>query len=292
MTIVKDAAAAPSGSAAEPGGDTDAVLDSVGSLAQHPAAGHPQHRHPLAISSHPQHRADAVDVSVRSGRSHVSQDSKYALHIDVGEDEPPASVQEALDDAYDHPPPRPTLGHQVRCYFRKLRGGLDHRLKVPHATDLFFSWLGAFVGIAVVSLLDRALWRAAHFPLLVASFGATAVLVYGVPESKLAQPWNVIGGQVVSAIVGVLVRLALAARVPWLANALGMSLALLAQQLLTVVHPPGGATALIACSATITAPWMGFQFVLTVAVGSVVLVVVAGFVNNFCRDRSYPTFWF
>jgi CBS domain-containing membrane protein len=60
-----------------------------------------------------------------------------------------------------------------------------------------------------------------------------------VPESKLSQPWNVIGGQVVSAVVGILVRLALASRVPWLANALGMSLALVAQQLLTMVHPPG-----------------------------------------------------
>ncbi|KAI8467552.1 MAG: HPP family-domain-containing protein [Monoraphidium minutum] len=180
----------------------------------------------------------------------------------------------------------------LRAFGRKLRGGLDHRLKVPHLTDLFVSWLGAFVGIAVVSLLDQALWRAVHFPLLVASFGASAVLLYGVPESKLAQPWNVIGGQLLSSLIGVAVRLALSGRVPWLANALGMSLALLAMQLTTTTHPPGGATALIACSAPITAPWMGFQFCITVTLGSCVMVFVAFITNNVCRDRSYPTYWF
>lgn len=61
------------------------------------------------------------------------------------------------------------------------------------------------------------------------------------PESKLSQPWNVVGGQVLSSIVGVAVRLALTHHVPWLANALGMSLALVAMQLTTTVHPPGAA---------------------------------------------------
>jgi CBS-domain-containing membrane protein len=62
------------------------------------------------------------------------------------------------------------------------------------------------------------------------------------------------GGQVVSAIVGVCIRLALD-KVQWLANALGMSLALLAMQLTQTTHPPGGATALIACSMASMAPW-------------------------------------
>lgn len=233
------------------------------------------------------------DVSVRSGRSYASAaSSKVAPRVDVADDEPPQRVQAALEDAYVHPPPRPTLGHQLRAFGRKWRGGLDHRLKVPHWQDVLFSWLGAFAGIAVVSLLDRALWSAVHFPLLVASFGASAVLLYGVPESKLAQPWNVLGGQVISAVIGVAIRLALAERVPWLANALGMSLALVAMELTTTTHPPGGATALIACSSPVTSSWMGFQFVATVALGSVVLVFVALITNNVCRDRSYPTFWF
>lgn len=88
-----------------------------------------------------------------------------------------------------------------------------------------------------------------------------------------------------------LVRLALASRVPWLANALGMSLALVAMQLTTTTHPPGGATALIACSAPFTAPWAGFQFVATVALGSAIMIAVALVTNNVCRDRAYPTYW-
>jgi CBS-domain-containing membrane protein len=62
------------------------------------------------------------------------------------------------------------------------------------------------------------------------------------------------GGQVISAIVGVCVRLALD-KVQWLANTVGMSLALLAMQLTQTTHPPGGATALIACSMASMAPW-------------------------------------
>ena len=166
---------------------------------------HQQHRHPHPHHRHHQHQHHAEpqtlgDISVRSGRSAASAASSKApagaLHIEVADDEPPESVQAALEDAYQHPPARATRGAQARAFFRKMRGGLDHRLKVPHPTDLVFSWIGAFAGIAVVSLLDRLLWSAAHFPLLVASFGASAVLVYGVPESKLAQPWNFFGGQV------------------------------------------------------------------------------------------------
>jgi CBS-domain-containing membrane protein len=62
------------------------------------------------------------------------------------------------------------------------------------------------------------------------------------------------GGQTVSAIVGVGVRLALD-KVQWLANAVGMSLSLLAMQLTQTTHPPGGATALIACSMAQLPPW-------------------------------------
>lgn len=252
------------------------------------------HHRPSVHNQHPQHRTvGELDISVRSGRSLASvASSKITVQVDVAEDEPPLSVQLALDEEYEHPHHYSTLGHKLRAFGRKLRGGLDRRPKVPHLQDLFFSWLGAFVGIAVVSLLDRALWSAIQFPLLVASFGASAVLLYGVPESKLAQPWNVVGGQIISSVIGVCVRLALAHHVPWLANALGMSIALVAMQLTTTTHPPGGATALIACSAPITAPWHGFQFCVTVSLGSVIMTFIAFITNNLCRDRSYPTYWF
>ena len=128
-------------------------------------------------------------------------------------------------------------------------------------------------------------------PLLIYSFGASAVLLYGVPESKLAQPRNVIGGQVVSAVVGAAVRLALGTKALWVTAAAGMALALTAMEFLSVVHPPGGATALIASSARTPGPWHGFRLTASVAAGSTIMVLIACAVNNLHPRTRYPTYW-
>jgi CBS domain-containing membrane protein len=137
-------------------------------------------------------------------------------------------------------------------------------------------------------------------PVLVASFGASAVLLFGVPESKLSQPRGCVGGHALSAAVGVLARLAFGpeygARAPlYVVAALGMALALTVMQLTRTPHPPGGATALIACTApgvvAGAGAWYGARFVLAVAVGSVIMTAVAVLVNNLAADRAYPTYW-
>jgi hypothetical protein len=146
-----------------------------------------------------------------------------------------------------------------------MGGGLDSALPLPAPLDAAISTLGAFCGIIAVAGLDAALKgtdepeEASPLPLLIYSFGASAVLLYGVPESKLAQPRNVIGGQVVCALVGAAVRLALGAKALWVTSAAGMALSLTAMEALSLVHPPGGATALIAASARNPGPWHGFR---------------------------------
>lgn len=189
------------------------------------------------------------------------------------------------DDEY----PR-SCGLVVMSYLRKWRGGMDTSLPRPPPLELFFSWLGAFCGILLVAGLNQLLTPQVNLPLLVASFGASAVLIFGVTESKMAQPRNFIGGQVISALVGCSIRAAFHNLV-WLSTAIGMSLALLAMQLTCTTHPPGGATALIAASAHHLGPWRGFQFVLTVFFGSLGMLVVALVVNNLSPQRRYPTFW-
>lgn len=208
------------------------------------------------------------------------------VQITVGEDEPAKHAVETEISEIEvvH------KGRPIREYFDKWRGNIDTRVPIPSLRGLSVSWLGAFIGILVVSVTDHFMWQDHGFRLLVASFGASAVLLYGVPESKLSQPRNLIGGQVISAIVGVCVRLALD-KVQWLANTVGMSLALLAMQLTQTTHPPGGATALIACSMASMAPWYGFQLVVAVALGSVELMAVALIITNLHKDRAYPTFW-
>ena len=53
----------------------------------------------------------------------------------------------------------------------------------------------------------------------------------------------------------------------------------------------GGATALIACSVPTMAAWHGFQFVVAVTLGSVIMLALALIFNNICKDREYPTYW-
>jgi len=218
--------------------------------------------------------------------------------------------------------PRRPWRQRLSAYFRKWRGGLDHPPPVPHLADLAWSFLGAFAAILAVSGLDAALWGlppanplydarapaalpadpSAHplgaLPVLVASFGATAVLVFGAPESKLSQPRGCVCGHVLSAAVGVLARLAFgeggARAPPPVVAALGMSLALTAMQITSTTHPPGGATALIACTApgaVSAGAWYGGRFVAAVAVGSAVMTSVGVVVNNLAGDRAYPTYW-
>ncbi|MFT8676262.1 MAG: HPP family protein [Acetobacter sp.] len=167
---------------------------------------------------------------------------------------------------------------------------LAGRLSLParHAWRLeLLAAAGALVGIVVTALLSGLVARAA-FPLIVAPIGASAVLLFAVPASPLAQPWSIVGGNTVSALVGVGVSML----VPNVALAAGMAVALaIAVMVLTrSLHPPGGAAALTAVlvhpsSAGLSAALL-FPF-LPVALNSVVLVAVGLLFHTLTR-RRYP----
>jgi len=183
-----------------------------------------------------------------------------------------------------------TFVDAIGVYLNKFRGDVDIPLVRPPPAQLFWSWLGAFLGILLVAGLNHVTINHLDFQLLIGSFGASAVLVYGCPESKMAQPRNLMGGQIISAIVGIITRIVLH-DVLWVATAVGMSLALLAMQLTRTTHPPGGATALIICSMKDLPPWQGFQFMLTVIFGSAGIMLVGLILNNLAGNRQYPTYW-
>ncbi|DBB05731.1 hypothetical protein WJX77_012192 [Trebouxia sp. C0004] len=179
----------------------------------------------------------------------------------------------------------------VVSYFRKWAGGVDDALPVPPVYDMILSFIGAFLGILWVAGCAHALDNQLHEHLLVASLGATAVLLYGQMESKVAQPRNVIGGHVVSAAVGCAFRLALKDAL-WIAAPVSMAMSQLAMQLTRTVHPPGGATAIIASQASPLPPWAGFSFILVILVASAGQTVIAVVVNNLHTKKRYPTYWF
>lgn len=122
-------------------------------------------------------------------------------------------------------------------------------------------------------------------PLLIGSFGASAVLLFGATDSPLAQPRNLIGGHLLSAAVAVAV-VALFGSTP-LAMALGVGVAIFVMNISHTTHPPGGATALIGIQGGVGA---GF-ILMPVLAGAVILLVVACFTNNVAYHRSYPRHW-
>jgi len=127
---------------------------------------------------------------------------------------------------------------------------------------LIVTFIGAFWGIATIGLLATLYLAATDSFFLIGSFGATAVLVFAAPQSPLAQPHYLFAGHVLSALVGVTIG----RYVPgpqWLTAALAVSLAITAMQATRCLHPPGGATALIAVMGSDRIQALGYLYVLT-----------------------------
>jgi CBS domain-containing membrane protein len=147
--------------------------------------------------------------------------------------------------------------------------------------------LGALVGILVTGLLSEMLLGAgSSFPLLIAPMGASAVLVFAAPSSPLAQPWSVLGGNLVSATIGV--TCALVIDDPVLAASTAIASSIASMLLLNCLHPPSGAVALTAVLAGSAIHDWGYWFVLSpVGLNSVLLLVSAYAFNN-ATGRRYP----
>ncbi len=129
---------------------------------------------------------------------------------------------------------------------------------------------------------------AAHYqlPLLVPSFGASAVLLYSACHVPMAQPRNVAGGHFFSALSGVLSYQLFG--FSWWSVALGVTVAIILMALTGTLHPPGGATAFIA---VFTRQDFGFIF-LPVLAGAVILILIALLTNNLSSKRCYPHYWY
>jgi CBS domain-containing membrane protein len=160
------------------------------------------------------------------------------------------------------------------------------RQTVSHRERLITSF-GGFCGILGVYFVSEALLDAQGTAVIIASMGASAVLLFAVPHSALAQPWNVVGGHLISALIGV----SCARFIPdiLLAAALSVGCAIVAMHYLRCIHPPGGATAL---SAVIGGPMvhaMGYGYVLQpVLINAIVILGIAIVFNAMFDYYRYP----
>lgn len=154
-----------------------------------------------------------------------------------------------------------------------------HRHQAPVAPHMSLkAGLGGLLAIGMVAWLSQA----SGMPWLMAPFGATCVLVFGLPASPLSQPANVIGGHLLSTALGLLAATLLPDA--WWAGAVAVGLAIALMQMLRVTHPPAGADPLV-----VLAGHAGWDFLLfPVLVGSILLAVGGAMVHRLPPRIQYP----
>ena len=151
-------------------------------------------------------------------------------------------------------------------------------------------WLAATAGAALAIALTGALTRAAGgapgLPWLIAPMGASAVLVFMLPASPLAQPWPLVAGNLIAAAIGLV--LGQLVPMPVLAAALAVALAIIAMRLAHCLHPPAGGTAVLAALATPVEVAAGWQFLIWPVAVNVGLLAAAGWAWNRLTGHSWP----
>lgn len=177
-------------------------------------------------------------------------------------------------------------------YFEKMRGGKTVPPRAP-GHEIFWSSLGSFLGILTVYFVGHLQGLQLEENLfLIGSFGASAVLLYAIPNSPFAQPRNLILGHVLSATAGVSCMMLLKDNIAITAAA-AVSLSIVFMHLSRSLHPPGGATALIAVIGGDNIHALGYWYVITpIGLGALLMLIIALLVNNLSQHRRYPQYWF
>ncbi|MBS7565972.1 HPP family protein [Mucilaginibacter sp. Bleaf8] len=179
------------------------------------------------------------------------------------------------------------MRHRIRHHARRAKYIIYQETLIDFKEHLW-TFIGSFLGIAIIGFLNSKYFTAYDNLFMIGSFGASSVLIYGIINSPLAQPRNLIGGHVVCALVGVTIHKLIPGEV-WLSSALSVALAIVAMQITKTLHPPGGATALIANIGSAKIQALGYLYVLSpVLSGVLILFLVAMVCNNITPHRSYP----
>jgi CBS domain-containing membrane protein len=181
----------------------------------------------------------------------------------------------------------------IKVFLQRMRGGYTSPPRKP-LRKIAWSWLGAFAGIYIISILHKfAFLDIANNLFLIGSFGASAVLIYGTPQVEFAQPRNLVGGHIISALLGISAYKYLQIDIS-LVGAIAVSGSVVAMHFTRTLHPPGGATALIAVIGSEKVHDLGYMFIFfPVAIDSLILLIIALLVNNLSKNtkRHYPRYW-
>ena len=164
---------------------------------------------------------------------------------------------------------------------QKLKGD-NIPLPSKHSTKaILLAWLGGFLAISSVTLLSNTFSVA----LVLGSFGASCVLVFGFPDVPFSQPRNVFGGHFLSSLIGLVCLTLFGAT--WWSVAIAVGTAISVMMFTRTTHPPAGSNPVIIYLAK---PAWSFLLFPT-AFGAIVLILVALFYNNLSRKDNYPRYW-
>lgn len=168
----------------------------------------------------------------------------------------------------------------MKLYLKKFLTKEKSPLKV-NIEDSMIGLIGGFITIAILGYLSKNTTA----PWIVAPFGASCVLAFGVWNAPLSQPRNIIGGHLISAFIGILIYHLFGDS--YLTVGLGVGLAICAMLLTKTTHPPAGADPIVVIMGK-----SSFGFLIhPILLGSIVIVILALIINNFSKLRKYPTFW-
>lgn len=156
-------------------------------------------------------------------------------------------------------------------------------------TEKLISVVGVLIGLIAIREISNWYLEDSSSLLMIASMGASAILIFGMPHGALSQPWPVLGGHLVAATIGV--TLSRFFPIDWWTPALAVALAMGAMHYLHCIHPPGGATAMIAVIGGEQVQALGYAYLFTPVLMNVLsLLLVAILFNSFFPWRRYPVY--
>ena len=171
------------------------------------------------------------------------------------------------------------LSHQVKHCAFYLGGDQPHVAWLERIRSVF----GAFVGLMLVLTISKYLGELGGIDeWLMASLGASALLVFALPQSPMAQPWAVIAGNTLSALVGISVIHVV--NEPLIAMPLAASISILGMFILRSLHPPAAAVAMIVVLGRV----MHYRYAFFPVMIDSVLLVMAGAVYSNLTGKRYP----
>lgn len=162
------------------------------------------------------------------------------------------------------------------------------QMPVSHA-EKFISAIGGFVAVLCIFTVSQWFVGAYAAALVVASMGASAILLFAVPHGQLSQPWPIFVGHIVAALIGITCAKLFPNEI--LAASLAVGSTIIVMYYLRCIHPPGGATALSAVIGGESVHALGYQYVITPVLLNILILLVVGVVFNYMFPwRRYPAF--